>query len=392
MEQSSKFRFGIIGLGAHALLAHGPAISRSPVGITFAACADVRPEAVKSWVQAYGGTGYTDYLEMVRKEQLDGVLLVTWPNQHREHIEKLLAAGVRNILCEKALTITGKEAAEIYEMAEKAGAFIMEGFMYRHNPAVRKLSQVLSIGHLGKIDSIRACFSCYDPELESPDDANRNWRQRKECGGGIPYDFACYCVNCCGHFAGGLPTRVYAIGNVSKYDTINRAYGTIEYDNGVVGIIESSKTTSYTQEVQINCAGGILNLPIAWTIDRTMTITQRHTGWNSTTYDTFVSDWVPDHLLSYQLQAENFVAAVRGHARPVVPLLESVVNTHAVEALVTSVLERRPVDISIPREIAGAFARMMKPGRPPNSEERRENSEQGTGNKEPGTRSLEQGA
>jgi len=358
---AEEFRLGIVGLGGIAVNAHGPAVKRSRAGIRFSACCDVRSEAVKSWTDTYGSTGYTDYREMARQEKLDGVLLATWPNQHREQIEMLLGAGVRNILCEKALTLTSKEAAEIHDLVARAGAFLMEGFMYRHNPVIRKLERILSWGHLGAIDNVRACFSAYDQETADPADPNRDWRQRKECGGGIPYDFACYGVNFCGHFAGDLPKRAYCIGDIGKYGTINRMYGTIEYGNGVSATIESSKKCSFTQEVQISCAGGILNLPIAWTIDRNMTITQRHTGWNNTAYDSYTSDGVGDGLLSYQLQAESFVAVARGRAKPVIPLVASVVNTFALEALVTSVLEKRIVEIAIPKHVEDAYRAQAGP-------------------------------
>jgi predicted dehydrogenase len=359
MSSKTEFRLGIIGLGGISD-AHGPAIKRSRAGIRIAACCDIRPEAVKRWEEDYDAVGYTDYAAMVRKEKLDGVLLATWPNQHREQLEQLLAAGVKNILCEKALTLTGREAAEIHKLVSSAGAFVMEGFMYRHNPVIRKLEQILARGEVGPVDNVRACFSAFDPETADPSDPNRNWRQRKECGGGIPYDFACYCVNCCGHFAGDLPRRVYAIGNTGKYDTINRIYGTIEYANGVVGIIESSKKCSYTQEVQISCAGGILNVPIAWTIPHNLTITQRHTGWNAIACDSYPTDNVPDWLTSYQLQAENFAGVVRGQAKPLIPLAQSVVNTFALEALVTSILVKRVVEIRIPQNIQQAYASARK--------------------------------
>jgi len=356
-----ELNLGVVGLGGISQSAHGPAISRSRAGLKMTACCDLRAQAVKSWQDQYGGAGYADMGEMLGKEKLDAVLLVTWPNQHREQIEQILAAGVKNILCEKALTLSGKEAVEIFDMVTAAGAFVMEGFMYRHNPVIHRIEQILARGELGPVDNVRACFSCFDPETADPSDPNRDWRQRKECGGGIPYDFACYCVNCCGHFAGALPTRIHAIGGKGVFDTINRVYGTIEYDNGVVGIIESSKKSSFTQEVQLSCAHGILNVPIAWTIDRNLTITQRDTGWNNTAYDTVVSDGVTDGVTSYQLQAENFAAAVRGESRPLIPLAQSVVNTFALEALATGIEEDRRVDISIPEHIVEAYRRDVTP-------------------------------
>jgi hypothetical protein len=64
---------------------------------------------------------------------------------------------------------------------------------------------------------------------------------------------------------------------------------------------------------------------------------------------------VGDGLLSYQLQAENFVAVARGQATPLIPLVESVVNTFALESLVTSVPEKRSVDIAVPTHIEDAY-------------------------------------
>ena len=41
-----------------------------------------------------------------------------------------------------------------------------------------------------------------------------------------------------------------------------------------------------------------------------------------------------------ELQVENFAAVIRGQAKPVIPLVQSVVNTFVLEALVKSVAGR----------------------------------------------------
>ena len=163
-------KLGIIGCGAHAFDAHGPAAAKIPHLVQFTACCDVRREArAADWAARFGSArSYSDYEEMLRNEELDGVLLVTWPNQHREHVERALALGVRHILCEKSLTLTGQEACEMYQLTRAAGAFMMEGFMYRHHPAIRRMQQLLATGDCGAVDAVRACFSAHDPEVEGP--------------------------------------------------------------------------------------------------------------------------------------------------------------------------------------------------------------------------------
>ncbi len=354
MTGTNEVRLGIVGCGSISH-AHAAAAQQTEKGIRFVACCDLHRETAAAWAVRYGCDGvYTDYEEMLRTEELDGVLLATWPDQHREQVENCLELGARYILCEKALTLTGAEAVEIHDLVASANALVMEGFMYRHHPAIRKMEERLATGELGAVDSVRAHFSAYDDEAAPATDKKRNWRQRKECGGGIPYDFACYCVNACGHFAGGLPVRVYCRGNVSaKYDTVNRVYALIEYGNGCVGLVESSKKADTSQELQVVCAHGRLTLPIAWTCYAEIEVCEQHsTGWVA--YDT------RNHRLpqtdSYQMQLENFAAVLRGKAEPVLPLAQSVVNTFAVEALVTSLLEQRPVDLEIPERILNAYA------------------------------------
>jgi len=351
-------RLGIIGCGGISNM-HGTAAALMPDIACFRACCDINEKTAQAWAQRFGAAGvYTDYLDMVRREDLDGVLLATWPNQHRQQVEELLGAGVRRILCEKALALTGREAVEIHDMAADVGAVVMEGFMYRHHPAIRTLFAMSRADDMEPIDNVRACFSAFDAEVVSASDQTRDWRQRKECGGGIPYDFACYAVNACGYLIGGMPVRVYATGSVSPvYDTINRLYGLIEYADGKVGIIESSKKSDMSQEVQVSCAHGRLSLPVAWTATGKTTIGRsRSTGWV-----TYIDDSIDIPAANpYQLQLENFAAVIRGNAVPVQPLRESVVNTFVIEALVTSLYERRPVEITLPPGFAAGDERAIE--------------------------------
>lgn len=343
-------KLGIIGCGAHAIGSQGPAAAKIPHLVQFTACCDIRRAAAEEWASRFGTERiYTDYQEMLRREELDGVLLVTWPNQHREQVERVLQLGVRNILCEKSLALTGREAYEMYGLARAAGAFIMEGFMYRHHPAIRRMQALLASGECGPVDAVRACFSAHDAELEDPGNTERNWRQRKECGGGIPYDFACYAVNACGCFSGGIPARAFCVGDISeRYGTINRMYGMIEYDNGRAGIVESSKQATMTQELEVSCPRYTLYLPVAWTIPGDITLSVKHEWpWPRPAEDTLFIHGAD----AYQLQLENFAAVIRGEAPPVVPLAQSVMNIYALEALVTSLQEKRLVDIAIPAEI-----------------------------------------
>jgi predicted dehydrogenase len=119
----------------------------------------------------------------------------------------------------------------------------------------------------------------------------------------------------------------------------------------------SSHGQQFSQELQIEGTAGHLHLPIAWTVNGESTIQRRHTvGWAEVRTDQHVTRKAD----SYQLQLDNFIAAVKGQTKPLLPLAQSVANTFVIDALVTSILERRPVDISLPAEIAAEYHRYLK--------------------------------
>jgi predicted dehydrogenase len=342
------FRIGIVGCGSVSERHARGAADSDEVAIV--ACADTRGDVAEDWAARHGcERAYGDYTEMLARHELDGVLLATWPNLHRDQVLGCLEAGVRAILCEKALALSGTEALEIWTAARRAGALVTEGYMYRHHPAVDALDELLASGRLGSLDSIHAAFSIFDPEEASPEDDARDWRQRVELGGGAPYDIACYCVDACNRFAGARPVRAQAVTSESEhYGTISRVFGLIEYANGVVGTVESSMRADFNHELRLNGALGHARLPVAWRIDfPTEVVTSRSVGWGLVEEERFPAPAVD----AYRLELEAFAAAARGEAEPAPTLAESVVTAFTVDALLAGGREGRGVEIEIPEEV-----------------------------------------
>lgn len=344
----APFRLGIVGCGSIAERHARAAAASSEVAIV--ACADIRPERAADWAARHGcQAAYADYAEMIREHDLDGVLLATWPSLHREQVLGCLDLGVRSILCEKALALSGAEALEIRTAARGAGALVVEGYMYRRHPAIVQLDALLAAGELGDLDSVHAAFSLFDPEEAAPDDPGRDWRQRAEVGGGAPYDIACYCVDACNRYAGSPPRRVHAVTSTSeRYGTVARVFGLIEYRNGVVGLIESSMRGDFNHELRLNGTRGHARLPVAWRIDHpTEVVASRSVGWGLVEERRFPVPVVD----AYRLELEGFAAAARGEAEPVPTLEESVVTALTVDALLASAAQGVATEPSLPEEL-----------------------------------------
>jgi len=355
-------RLGMIGCGliSHA---HGRAALKSRQNITFAACASRRAAVAAAWAEAYGcAASYTDYRDMLRREALDGVVIATWPRDHRAHVEAALDAGLRRVLCEKALTTSAADALAIWRAAGCAGAVVMEGFMYRHHPAMARMRALVAAGELGPIDNIHGVFHMFDPEDAEPNDKARSWRQKAEAGGGVPHDFICYPVDAANQFAGALPVRVFASGAVSPaFGVINRLYGQIDYANGCVATVASSRKASFCQTFRLAGARATLELPVAWSIPGDITL-------RKTASPAFLERKITDYPIPqsephdgrlvdfpvFKAQLENFAAVIRGRERPAMSLTASVVNAFVLEALVDSFKAGTPVALDLPPEITRA--------------------------------------
>jgi predicted dehydrogenase len=366
---SEPLRVGILGCGWISDW-HGRAAAQA-ADVQLVACCDTVPEAAEAFRERHGcERSYTALETMLAEHELDAVVLATWPGDHLEQIRACLDAGIRNILCEKSLTVGSDQVLAVYDAARAAEALVVEGFMYRHHPALRKIDEILAAGDLGTIDNVSASFDFFDAEEEDPN-GPRNWRQRAEAHGGVPYDLLCYAVNAANHAAGALPVQVMAFSRRSeRYDTVTRVFGVIEYENGVYGTVKSSKKSDHDYELKINGSRGQLVLPIIITPDRIPPREAPEPGeyteiYVSRTTDLFAYDTTAIKIPAtdpYLRQMEDFAAAVRGEGTPEPALAESVVNVHTINALLRSGEEHTAIAVELPDAVRAELSSAVPAG------------------------------
>jgi predicted dehydrogenase len=355
-----SLRLGMIGCGriaeAHALAAERSGRAK------FVACADIREESARRFAERHGcARWFADFESMLRECRLDGVVLATWPLQHRAQLERLLDLGCKHILCEKSLTMTGEEAQAVWRRAAKAGASIMEGFMYLHHPALRRFDAMAFDVRSGAVDSVRASFHML---MAGDDPAKPNWRYRSDTGGSVPYDRACYAVNACGRYAGALPVRAYASCDRDPASgLITRIYGQLRYENGCIGEIEASNRMKFSQELQVNCADRVLEIDTPFTLAGDAVIREF-------TAAKFAHVEAAEHHIASPLPRQDDLATFHAYTPqlsafcdhvadpqqpPLLPLIDSVVNVYALDALVRSGTSGTAIEIAIPGDVAQAW-------------------------------------
>jgi len=361
VTRTAPVRLGMIGCGLIAQ-AHGLAALQIHDRLRFVACMSRRRESAEVWAKTMNidpAHAYDDLGAMLRREQLDGAVIATWPADHRSHIESCLEHGLRYVLCEKALVTRVADALAIWERAQSLGAVVVEGFMYRHHPAVVRLRERVMSGALGAIDNIHATFHMLDESTASNE--GRSWRQRADAGGGVPCDFLCYPVDAVGWLAGGVPERAMACGRQNpRTGTIDRLYGLIEYSSGCVASVASSRRAVFDQCLEVTGEHAQVRLPVAWTIagDTELIETRSPRFIVRRESRVHIDALSPGERLIdlpvFRLQLENFASVIRAEAEPVMSLRDSVINACVIDGLVESMHVRGSVPICIPPEILGA--------------------------------------
>jgi len=313
--------------------------------LRFVAACDVSLGAAESWAARHQvAATYSEAESMIREEALDGVVVATWPSAHCESILGALAAGVQNVLCEKPLTLTGGDAVKVWETAHDAGAFVTEGYMYRHHPATHQFADLISSGAIGTLDSVRGIFTA--PFRGSQRGNSVGWRFQKGFGGDVHYEWACYIVNACAYLCGSLPVCVSAVGFLGETSGLyERLYGTVEYANGCVGIVECSRHVGWRHDFEASGMSGSLRMPMALSANENTDIQHEVRGSRSE----YERKLHPAPMVDpYQCQLENFAQVILGEAQPRVPLIDSIVTVATLEALMIAVVERRLVDVALP--------------------------------------------
>lgn len=148
----AKLSFGIIGIGRMGKV-HAWNLARGLLsGARLSAVCDQDPKAL-AWASkfAHHAHPYSDYREMIRKEKLDGVIIVTPHYSHPDIACDLIERGV-NVLIEKPLAVTTEEAKRIIACAAAHPSVIVGvSFNQRSNRVFQKARSIIQSGQLGTI-------------------------------------------------------------------------------------------------------------------------------------------------------------------------------------------------------------------------------------------------
>ncbi|MFE9424723.1 Gfo/Idh/MocA family protein [Kitasatospora sp. NPDC006697] len=145
--------------------------------------------------------------ELAADPEVDVVYVASPHSDHHSSTALLLAAG-KAVLCEKPFTLNSAQAAELVSDARKRGVFLMEAMWTFLDPAVRRITELVADGAIGRIRNVQAEFGFVAP----PDPQHRLWNPA--VGGGALLDLGVYPVSFA-HLLLGEPDSVQALSRLT---------------------------------------------------------------------------------------------------------------------------------------------------------------------------------
>ena len=257
-----KVRIGIIGTGGISHL-HAGAYKRLSNVEMVAAC-DINEPRVKVFAEKYGVPDtYTDYKDLLARDDIDAVSICTWNNGHAPIAIDALKAG-KQVLTEKPPAMNTAEAQAMADAAMATGNLLMVGFVRRFGVNTTIFKDFIDNGYMGDIYYAKTgCIRRVGNPL--------GWfADKKRSGGGPLIDLGVHMIDLVRYLMGkplattvsgatfskiGPRTNVKGIGRYvaadadGKCDVEDMATAMIRFDNGAVLFVETSFSQHIKQEV-----------------------------------------------------------------------------------------------------------------------------------------------
>ncbi|HZS89641.1 MAG TPA: Gfo/Idh/MocA family oxidoreductase [Chloroflexota bacterium] len=238
------YRAGIIACGGIAR-EHARAWLATP-GVKLAALADSDPAGLDRFAHDFDVAPencYTDYREMLDREDLDIVSVCSWHGQHAEMTVAAAARSPKVILCEKPMAVSLGEADAMITAAQRNGVKLAISHMRRFYTGWEQARRVVLSGEIGAPRRVWSFIR----------DGLLNWGTHTIDGM---------------RFVMGDPAAEWVVGNVErKTDRHERGIriedscaGVIAFANGAHAVIESDLTPYGSINFEIVGSEGILQV------------------------------------------------------------------------------------------------------------------------------------
>jgi len=232
---TKKYGFGIIGCGMISEF-HAASIKDLPNGRIVAA-ADSVEERAQAFARKHGCDAYSDYRDMLRRDDIHIVNVCTPSGAHLEPAVAAANAG-KHVICEKPIEVTLERADALIHACDRNRVMLCAIFPLRFSPVARALKRAIEEGRFGRL-TLGDCYCKWWRSQEYYDSGG--WRGTwKLDGGGACMNQGIHGIDLVQWFMGPVET-VFARTDTLAHKRIeveDTAAAIVRYRNGAMGVIE----------------------------------------------------------------------------------------------------------------------------------------------------------
>lgn len=334
MTNKSKLNWGILGaarINERLMPAIVGANNAELVAIASRRVGAAAETLAKYAPHQQGVQTYDDLQALLDDDRVDAVYVPLANHEHAEWVLRAIAKG-KHVLCEKPLALTVADIEAVQQAAAQHKVTVMEGFMYRFHPQHARVHELIASGVIGDIRSVRASFSF----MMRP---ARIYRLAQDVahGGGAMWDIGCYAIHAIRQFFPQPPLAVSAVAKYVASGADITTSGVIDFGDGLFGHFDFSFERARRCEYEIIGTTGGIKCHTVWQLPGDVPVISWWTEAGAQTEERLPA------VNHFQLEIEQFSAAVLNGDAPLLSLDDAKANCQLIVAALQAAAEGRVV-------------------------------------------------
>lgn len=232
-----EFHFAVIGCGGISNL-HIKQIQSIPNAKLIAVADEVEAKA-KEYGELYDVDWYVGYNEMLKRDDIDIVNIVTPSGLHSKIAIDVAKSG-KHVIVEKPIDVTLEKANEMLRVCKESNVKLTVIFQHRFDAATRKINNEIKEGKFGELIMGQASIHWYRSQAYYDSGA---WRGTWELdGGGVLMNQSIHTIDLLQLFMGPVES-VFAHTATKAHERIeveDVAVATIKFKSGALGTITAT--------------------------------------------------------------------------------------------------------------------------------------------------------
>ncbi len=226
-------------------------------GVEIAIVCDIIESRARKTARSLSVPYVTDYRKI---KNVDVISVLTPSGNHPQHATEIAEyTDAPYIVCEKPISLTVREAHELFSRIDKAGKTLLPVYQNRYNPLIVMLKELIDSGKLGNIYQ----FICNVLWNRNNAYFDIDWHGTRALDGGVLYTQASHYVDMVHYLFGELVSGKGQGGLLRGLEVYDSISAVMRFNSGVVGSLNATVNAyekNYETEFTLIAENGIIRL------------------------------------------------------------------------------------------------------------------------------------